>query len=102
MLQPIGRLDQSSSLDLEEELAKRIEGGATQVVIDMRELDYVGSAGLRVILKSAKQIEAKHGRLALCALQSNVREVFEISGFITIIELQATLDDALKFVSAPQ
>ena len=48
MLQPIGRLDHNSSLDLEEELSKRIEGGAKQVVIDMRELDYVGSAGLRV------------------------------------------------------
>ena len=102
VLQPIGRLDHSSSLELEEELSKRIEDGATQVVIDMRELDYVGSAGLRVILKSAKQIGAKQGRFALCGLQSSVREVFDVSGFTSIIELQATLDEALKFVSAPQ
>ena len=53
-------------------------------------------------MKSAKQIDAKQGRFALCGLQSSVREVFEVSGFTTIIELQATLDEALKFVSAPQ
>lgn len=102
VLQPVGRLDKSSSVDLEEELSKRVEAGTTQIVLDMRELDYIGSAGLRAILVSAKLIEARQGRFALCALQSSVREVFEVSGFTTIIKLQTTLDDALTFVSTPQ
>ncbi|MCG8547072.1 MAG: STAS domain-containing protein [Alphaproteobacteria bacterium] len=101
ILQPVGRLDKDSSLGLEEELSRRIDAGATQIVLDMRELEYIGSAGLRAILVSAKQIEARRGRFALCALQTSVREVFDVSGFTTIIEIQTTLDEAIVFVSAP-
>ncbi len=64
------------------------------LVVDFTALDYVSSAGLRVLLGTAKRLKAAGGELRLFGLNPAVREVFDISGFSTILKLFATEADA--------
>lgn len=76
-----GRLDTETSADLELALADLQAAGATQFLIDMGEIGYVSSAGLRVLLALAKQLEGGRGTLKLCALNDSVKQVFDVAGF---------------------
>ena len=55
-------------------------------MLDLGRLDYISSAGLRVVLIAAKRLKSVGGALVLCTLNPSVREVFEISGFASILE----------------
>jgi anti-anti-sigma factor len=59
-------------------------------------LDYISSAGLRSILMAAKQVKAKNGRLLIAGMKEAVREVFNLSGFFSILHICETEEDALK------
>ena len=72
-----GRLDSNTAPDLETTVFRAIENGARHMVIDFEALAYISSAGLRVILKTAKDLKRLEGKLVLCAMQDYVREVFE-------------------------
>ncbi|HEY2395294.1 MAG TPA: STAS domain-containing protein [Rudaea sp.] len=76
-----GRLDTETSADLELALQDLQAAGATQFVIDLGEIGYVSSAGLRVLLALAKQLDGGHGSLKLCALNDAVKQVFDVAGF---------------------
>lgn len=80
-----GRLDSATAGDLEQVLLPLFAGGVA-VVVDFAELAYISSAGLRVVLMAAKRAKQAGGRLMLCSLSSVVREVFEISGFLKILD----------------
>jgi anti-anti-sigma factor len=95
VLQPTGRLDSASSAAFERELMNRIEAGDRRLVLDLKEIDYVSSAGLRAFLIVAKRLDGVAGSLTLCALKNHVREVFEISGFHTLFRLTGSVDEAL-------
>jgi anti-sigma B factor antagonist len=66
------------------------------MVINFKDLEYVSSAGIRVILKTIKTIKGKNGVIMLCCMQDYVKEVFEISGVDFLSPIVATMDDALK------
>lgn len=83
----IGRLDSNTSKAVEDRLAALLDGGVKAMVLDFAALEYVSSAGLRVLLVVAKRMKAAQGRLAICALRPEVREVFEISGFSKIFSI---------------
>ena len=99
ILQPIGRLDSLSSQDLQDELSRRIGDGDALIVLDLGSLEYISSAGLRVLLLAGKELKARNGQLALCALKENVREVFEISGFISLFPIHGSIDEAIEIAS---
>jgi len=94
-----GRLDSNTAPDLETTVVKAIERGARNMVIDFESLAYISSAGLRVILKTAKDLKRLDGILVLCSMQDYVREVFEISGFDTFLPIAPTAGDAVRQVS---
>ena len=91
-----GRLDSNTSPEFEEKISGAIADGSYQMIIDFEKLDYLSSAGLRVLLKTTKMLKNENGRLVLCSLAEYVREVFEISGFDTFLPIVGTFDDALK------
>ncbi len=93
-----GRLDSNTSLAFEQRLFEAITHGAKHVIIDFRELDYISSAGLRVILKATKALKREEGKILLCAMQDYVKEVFEIAGFDAFLPIVPTLDEALRTV----
>ncbi|WP_426956744.1 STAS domain-containing protein [Muricoccus radiodurans] len=87
-----GRLDTATAPATEEKLLALLDSGP--VIADMEGVRYVSSAGLRVLLKTAKQAKNKGTTFSVCALQPAVREVFEISGFDKIIPNHATRAEA--------
>lgn len=91
-----GRLDSKTSPEFEEKISATIENGTRNMILDFESLSYISSAGLRIILKTAKELKRMEGKLVLCALQDYVREVFEISGFDSFLPLVPTVDDAME------
>ncbi len=90
-----GRMDAVSSAEFEKELDASMADGENIFVIDFGELDYISSAGVRSILIAANKLKAKKGYLSLCALKDLVEEVFEISGFSSIIPIYDSVESAL-------
>lgn len=84
-----GRLDSGAAPSAEERLAAALVGEPPRVAIDMSELAYISSAGLRVLLVLAKKVQQAKGKVALGGLVDNVREVFTVSGFDTIFPIEA-------------
>ncbi len=91
-----GNLDSNTSPQAQQALDGILAGGGKKMVVDFTALDYVSSAGLRVLLGTAKRLSAAGGALHLFGLNDTVREVFDISGFSTILAVFATEADALK------
>ncbi|MDF1791465.1 MAG: STAS domain-containing protein [Thalassobaculaceae bacterium] len=95
VMAPQGRLDSNTSPALESTLLERIEGGETQVSIDFSGVDYISSAGLRVLLMAAKRTGAAGGQFSMHSMAPEIREVFEISGFLTILKVHPDLTAVL-------
>jgi anti-sigma B factor antagonist len=91
-----GNLDSNTSGDLEKVLIPHIDGGGVSVLIDGTKLNYISSAGLRILLVAAKKIKAVNGIIVLCALQNHIKEVFDIAGFSKIFTIVPARDEALK------
>lgn len=100
LVELVGRLDSNSSGDFEKSLPNLFDGPGIKVVFDMTQLNYISSAGLRVVLMSAKRAKAAQGRLLLCGLQPHVKEVFEISGFLKLLEIADGRLSAIHQLSA--
>lgn len=82
----IGRLDTVTAPELEAEIST-ILPTAESLVLDMEKLDYISSAGLRVILKTQKALEKKAG-LKLTHVSNEVKEVFDITGFSDFLTIE--------------
>ncbi len=81
-----GRLDTTTSPELEQELKKSLEG-VTELIFDFSKLDYISSAGLRVMLSAHKTMSAK-GSMKVTHVGELVQEVFEVTGFADILTLE--------------
>jgi stage II sporulation protein AA (anti-sigma F factor antagonist) len=92
-----GRLDSSSASTAEEQLMRLIGNSAPHLVIDLSMLEYISSAGLRVLLLVARKVQQAQGKLALFGLAPGVSDVFSISGFDTIFTV---LDDSAAAIAA--
>ncbi len=91
-----GRLDSNTSPELEEKIFGAIKNESNQMIIDFEDLDYISSAGLRVILKTSKTLKRSEGSIVLCSMQDYVKEVFEIAGFDVFLSIAAKMNDALE------
>jgi len=91
-----GSLDSNTSPQAQQALDGILSGGAKKLVVDFTGLDYISSAGLRVLLGAAKRLKGAGSALRLFGLNETVREVFQISGFSTILAVFATEADALE------
>ena len=91
-----GRLDAVTASELEGGVADVLTGTEGRVVLNLRDLEYISSAGLRVILVMVKRLKAKQKDLAVAALQGAVKKVFEVSGFISFVKIYDTEEDALR------
>lgn len=81
-----GRLDTQTAPELENELDS-ILFGLKELIFDMTNLEYVSSAGLRVILKAQKAMNAQ-GSMKLTGVNDNIMEVFDITGFLDILTIE--------------
>ncbi len=96
ILRVIGRLDSSTSKMMEERLLPIIDSGEGRLVIELSQLDYISSAGLRVFLLAAKRMGNTNGRMILCSLKNAVKQVFDIAGFSTFLTLAGSTEEAIN------
>ncbi len=89
-----GSLDSTTSPEAQKAI-DAVLAGARKVALDFSQLDYISSAGLRVLLGAAKKLRASGGTLGIFGLNQSVREVFEISGFSTILAVYPSEAEAL-------
>ena len=81
-----GRLDTGSAPQLEAELKQSING-VTNLIFDMKKLEYTSSAGLRVLL-SAQKVMNKQGEMVICNVNEEIMEVFEVTGIVDILTIR--------------
>ncbi|WAC08748.1 MAG: STAS domain-containing protein [Thermodesulfobacteriota bacterium] len=89
-----GRMDAVSSPEFEKEMAALIAEGNNALILDFAALDYISSSGLRSILTITKKLKEKDGKLLIAGLKGMVKEVFEISGFRSIIPIFESVESA--------
>lgn len=103
VLAPGGRLDHDNSEAFRAALQPHLEAAARPqrgVVLDLSNLEYVSSAGLRCFVLAAKQAKAQGGRIVIAGMQPVVAEIFQISRFNLVFDIFASVRDALAALSA--
>ena len=81
-----GRLDTTTAPELEQQIKEDIEG-VKELTFDMEKLDYISSAGLRVLL-SCQKIMTKQGSMVVKNVSEEVMEIFEVTGFSDILTIE--------------
>ena len=93
----VGRVDASTAAEFETRLAGWTRPGAlSAMLLDMTDLTYVASRGLRAMLQATRALGGKSGRFMLCAPNANVRALFEMTGFDQVLEIHDTRADAMS------
>lgn len=90
-----GRMDSTTSPEAEGQLNRLIGEGAQHIVIDFSDLEYISSAGLRVLLAAQKRMKQTGGTVLLVALRPEIRKVFDIAGFNRLFSISPSIEEAL-------
>ena len=83
-----GRLDTVTSAEFERTLVPHFSAQGLELVLDCREMEYISSAGLRVVLTAHKNITAKGGRFIIRNINKEVHSVFDMTGFSRILTIE--------------
>src|SRR6516164_4357742 len=94
VLRPVGRIDNLTSAEFQARLLGAAASGSDDILVDLAEVDYISSAGLRALI-FASRTKPKELRLAVANLNEAVQEVFEISRFSQVIPSFATVEEAV-------
>lgn len=86
-LQLGGRLDTATAPELDQYLQEHLDG-VQALALDFAALDYLSSAGLRVLLKACKQMNSRHGSLVVRHVNDMIQEVFDMTGFSDILTIE--------------
>lgn len=90
-----GRVDTSAVPGLDQAVKDALAGGARRLLLDLRDVVYISSGGLRILLATAKRLAGGEGRFGLYGLQTEVFKIFKLAGFTSIFSLFASEEDAL-------
>jgi anti-anti-sigma factor len=94
MLRVVGRVDSSVAKIFESKVAD-VASRDGAIVVDLREMNYVSSAGLRSFIMLAKHARTKNQTISLCAMREEVAEIFEISGLLELFSIHDTVEAAI-------
>ncbi|MCY4357090.1 MAG: STAS domain-containing protein [Gammaproteobacteria bacterium] len=98
ILRPEGRIDGSNASTLDSAIQEQFEGGNAVLVFDFSNLNYISSAGLRILLVAARDAQSKGGKSVFCGLSTQIAEIFSVSGFDKILTIHPGLPEALDAV----
>lgn len=90
-----GRVDSEGAVDLDLALQTATSEGKYKLVLEMSEVRYINSAGLRTLADILTQVKEQNGNLKLVNLNPKVRRVFQIIGFDKFFDIHDTVDDAV-------
>jgi anti-anti-sigma factor len=91
-----GRIDSTTAAQFGQRLDAVVAVPSGRLVVDLRDLDYISSAGFRVLLVAAKRADETGSRLVLCGLSSKVRQLFDVGGFLDLFSITASRDEAIS------
>ena len=93
-----GKMDAISAPEFEDQMSEWLEQGETSFIINLGEVNYMSSAGLRSILIVAKKLKEQDGKLIFVNLREEVQKIFRISGFSSMIPTYESLEAALEHI----
>jgi stage II sporulation protein AA (anti-sigma F factor antagonist) len=96
---PAGRIDTTTAPALEQHLIGLMAAGQRRIVVDFSGVDYISSAGLRVMLLLARRVQDAGGRLGLCGMGDAVRQVFQLAGFLPLFVVLDTREAAVQRIA---
>lgn len=91
-----GRVDATTSPQLDKIVNSMIDTGHHKIVLNFSEVDYLSSAGMRLLLSASKKLKSLGGKLVLCSPTDDVMEVIKMAGFNHILHIVSTEEKALK------
>jgi anti-sigma B factor antagonist len=91
-----GKLDATTAKTFEDRILGVINSGTQRLVVDLSQLDYVSSSGLRVFILAAKRLQTVGGRIVLCSMKDHVRQVFDLAGFSSMLSIYGSREEAIK------
>jgi len=94
-----GRLDSTTSPVLAERLSGIQNAAAAGLLVDFSKLEYISSAGFRVLLQTAKRADQNAAKLVLCGVSGKVRQLFDLGGFLDLFSIAATRDEGIQAAS---
>ena len=95
VLQVTGRLDSTTSPALGERLSGILDGSKSRLLVDFSQLEYISSAGFRVLLQAAKRADANTAKLVLCGVSGKVRQLFDLGGFLDLFSITSTREEGI-------
>jgi len=90
-----GRVDSATAPELENSLKKLVEAEKTQIVLDLKNVEYMSSAGLRAMVSTLKAVKRVNGDLRLACPSPRVEEVLRLAGLTSIFSIHPTRDEAV-------
>ena len=90
-----GRVDSTTADGLTSRLSELVKSGASRLVIDLKEVSYISSAGFRTLLITARAVGQASGKLVLCGITGDLQRLFDLSGFSELFTILPNRDDAL-------
>lgn len=91
-----GRIDSNTAHELGEALSQVIEGGCSQIVLDIAGVDYMSSAGLRELVSALKKVRGEDGDMRIARVTERVYEVLELSGLHSIFQFFDSPSEAVS------
>ncbi len=95
----IGRVDTTTSGELEKAIFETLDKGVKKVIVDMGQMDYISSSGLRVLLATLKRLKANDGHLILAGLNPHMSDVIRMAGFDQFFHITATVEEAATAIA---
>jgi anti-sigma B factor antagonist len=101
IVKPTGFADAVTASTLAEVLAGQLQAGNSSLVVDLDQLEYMSSAGLRVLLGTLKDARRQGGDLRVTNARGEVLQILEMSGFTNVVQIHSTLAEAVSSYEAP-
>jgi anti-sigma B factor antagonist len=98
VLEVKGRIDSTTAPVLGEKLTGALAIPQRRLVLDLRQLEYISSAGFRVLLLAAKRAEEAGSRFVLCSVSGKVRQLFDLGGFLDLFPISASREEGIVAV----
>lgn len=90
------RLDAHNSDELKVEMNRLFESGTKDLLVDIKEVRFIDSSGLGVLVSGYKNAATHQGSIKLCSLQTQVRSMFELTRLHRVFDIYQTIDEALE------
>jgi anti-sigma B factor antagonist len=90
------RLDAHNSDELKQEMNRLFENGTKNLLVDLKEVRFIDSSGLGVLVSGFKNASTRQGSIKLCSLQTQVKSMFELTRLHRVFDIYQTVDEALE------